>query len=309
MKNIQPKRPAFLFLFLLLLAGISACPMPDRSEHRETVENENVENENENVENENVAPIIEEDPNRNPTDAPFDVATIPDNAQRTESGLASRALRSGTGADHPTEAATVTVHYSGWTIDGENFDSSYSRNEPASFPLNRVISGWTEGLQLMVVGEKRRFWIPEELAYRGERPPLGMLVFDVELLEIQEPAPPPPAPSDVAAIPSTAEVTTSGLASRVITPGSGSEHPAETSTVSVHYSGWTTDGELFDSSVVRGTPTSFPLNRVIPGWTEGLQLMVVGETRRFWIPEELAYRGERPPLGMLIFDVQLLSIE
>jgi FKBP-type peptidyl-prolyl cis-trans isomerase len=76
----------------------------------------------------------------------------------------------------------------------------------------------------------------------------------------------------------------------------------------VHYSGWTTDGQMFDSSVTRGEPAEFPLSGVIPGWTEGVQLMVVGEKRRFWIPEALAYRGQRPPLGMLVFDVELLAI-
>jgi peptidylprolyl isomerase len=80
--------------------------------------------------------------------------------------------------------------------------------------------------------------------------------------------------------------------------------------VTVHYSGWTTDGKLFDSSVARGEPTTFPLNRVIPGWTEGLQLMVVGERRRFWIPEKLAYKGAAgAPKGMLVFDVELISFE
>jgi len=80
----------------------------------------------------------------------------------------------------------------------------------------------------------------------------------------------------------------------------------------VHYTGWTTGGKMFDSSVVRGAPTSFPLNRVIKGWTEGVQLMVVGEKRRFWIPADLAY-GNNPspgyPSGMLVFDIELLKIE
>ena len=87
--------------------------------------------------------------------------------------------------------------------------------------------------------------------------------------------------------------------------------PSPQHTVTVHYSGWTTDGKLFDSSVERGSPASFPLNGVIAGWTEGLQLMVEGETRRFWIPAKLAY-GENPPpgapAGMLVFDVELLAI-
>ena len=118
-----------------------------------------------------------------------------------------------------------------------------------------------------------------------------------------------PAPPDVAAPPKDAERTTSGLASKVLRPGTGSRHPTSTDTVEVHYTGWTTDGKMFDSSVARGRTAKFPLMRVIPGWTEGLQLMVVGEKRRFWIPENLAYGG-RPgmPAGMLVFDVELLDI-
>lgn len=118
-----------------------------------------------------------------------------------------------------------------------------------------------------------------------------------------------PAPSDVAAPPADAERTASGLASKVIQPGAGSSHPGPRSTVTVHYTGWHTDGRMFDSSVARGAPASFPLDRVIRGWTEGVQLMVAGEKRRFWIPEDLAYGG-RPgfPAGMLVFDVELLSI-
>ena len=116
-------------------------------------------------------------------------------------------------------------------------------------------------------------------------------------------------PPDVAAPPADAVSTRSGLASKVIAPGSGTVHPTSTSRVTVHYSGWTTDGRLFDSSVTRGEPVTFPLNKVIRGWTEGVQLMVVGETRRFWIPEDLAYQGQQPPFGMLVFDVQLLQIQ
>ncbi len=118
-----------------------------------------------------------------------------------------------------------------------------------------------------------------------------------------------PAPSDVAAPPADAETTASGLASRVIIEGSGATHPAASDTVLVHYTGWTTDGTMFDSSVARGEPAEFPLSGVIAGWTEGLQLMVVGETRRLWIPEELAYGGRAgAPAGMLVFDVQLIAI-
>ena len=100
-----------------------------------------------------------------------------------------------------------------------------------------------------------------------------------------------------------------GLASKVLEAGSGSTHPTATSNVTVHYTGWTTDGRMFDSSVTRGQPSTFPLNGVIRGWTEGVQLMVVGEKRRFWIPEELAYGGRRDPRGMLVFDVELIAIQ
>ncbi len=117
-----------------------------------------------------------------------------------------------------------------------------------------------------------------------------------------------PPPPDVAAPPADAEKTSSGLASKVIKPGTGKVHPTKTDSVTVHYTGWTTDGKMFDSSVARGEPATFPLNRVIAGWTEGVQLMVVGEKRRLWIPEALAYKG-RDPKGMLVFDVELLKIQ
>ena len=120
---------------------------------------------------------------------------------------------------------------------------------------------------------------------------------------------PIPAPADVKAPPSDAKKTSSGLAYKVIKQSTGTKRPSVTSSVTVHYTGWTTDGKMFDSSVANGQPATFPLNRVIAGWTEGVQLMVEGQTMRFWIPENLAYRGQRPPYGMLVFDVELLRIE
>ncbi|HXI56973.1 MAG TPA: FKBP-type peptidyl-prolyl cis-trans isomerase, partial [Polyangia bacterium] len=140
--------------------------------------------------------------------------------------------------------------------------------------------------------------------------PSGMLVFDVELLGIMRA---PKAPEDVAAAPKTAKKTKSGLAYKVLKKGTGKDKPTADSTVTVHYSGWTTDGKMFDSSVVRGEPAEFPLNGVIKGWTEGVQLMTVGEKTRFWIPGNLAY-GDTPsrpgaPAGTLVFDIELLSIK
>jgi peptidylprolyl isomerase len=245
--------------------------------------------------------------------APSDVATPPADAKKTASGLASKVLTAGKGTVHPKDVDQVKVHYTGWTSDGKMFDSSVARGEPTSFGVTQVIAGWTEALKLMVVGEKRRLWIPAKIAY-GEtaRPgyPAGQLTFEVELLEIVSP---PETPKDVAAPPADAKKTTSGLAYKVLKKGTGKDHPTATSRVSVHYSGWTKDGKMFDSSVTRGEPTSFGLNQVIPGWTEGVQLMVVGEKTRFWIPGKMAYGDEpkRPgaPSGQLTFDVELLAIQ
>jgi len=167
----------------------------------------------------------------------------------------------------------------------------------------------------MVEGETRRLWIPEKLAF-GENPPegapKGIICMEVEAISVKQAPKPPEVPADVAAAPADAEKTASGLASKVIQKGTGTKKPKATDTVEVHYSGWTLDGKMFDSSVARGETTSFPLNGVIKGWTEGLQLMVEGEKRRFWIPADLAY-GENPgggrPGGMLCFDVELVSIK
>ncbi len=241
-----------------------------------------------------------------PVPAPPDVAAPPADAVKTASGLATKVITPGTGAKKPAATDQVTVHYTGWTTNGVMFDSSYARGRASTFVLNRVIPGWSETVQLMVVGEKRRAWIPEELAYKGRTDrPQGMLVFDVELMAMTEM---PVAPPDVAKPPADAEKTRSGLASKVLQPGTGTKRPGKFSQVTVHYSGWTTDGKMFDSSVVRGTPATFPLDQVIEGWTEGVQLMVVGEKRRFWIPENIAYKGQDPK-GMLVFDVELIDIK
>ena len=237
--------------------------------------------------------------------APPDVAAPPADATKTASGLATKVIKPGTGKEHPTKEDLVTVDYTGWTTDGKMFDSSVARGKPSTFGVARVIPGFSEGIQLMVPGETRRLWIPEPLAYKGqEGRPKGMLVFDVQLVEM-----PNRAPTDVKAAPADAKKTASGLAYKVIKAGTGARHPKASDKVTVHYTGWTTDGKMFDSSVVRGEPTSFPLDGVIPGWTEGVQLMVVGEKTRFWIPEKLAYKGQSPPFGLLVFDVELLKIE
>jgi len=236
--------------------------------------------------------------------APSDVAAPPADAAKTPSGLATKVLTNGSGKDHPSKDDVVTINYTGWKTDGSMFDSSLATGKPATFGVSRVIAGFSEGLQLMVAGEKRRMWIPESLAYKGLREPKGMLVFDVELIDI-----PSHPPADVKAPPADAKKTASGLAYKVLKEGVGGRHPRATGSVTVNYTGWTTDGKMFDSSVVHGAPATFGVDQVIPGWTEGLQLMYEGEKARFWIPENLAYKGKQAPYGMLVFDVELISIQ
>jgi peptidylprolyl isomerase len=241
---------------------------------------------------------------------PSDLASPPADAVKSASGLISKVITPGTGA-RPAVNDMVTVHYTGWVqSDGRMFDSSRARGTPSMFPLDRVFAGWRECVQLMSVGETRRCWVPEELAYKGQAGrPTGTVVFDIELIDTR--SNPTIAPSDVKAPPADAQKTASGLAYKVLRSGTGARRPSSFSRVTVHYTGWTAlDGKMFDSSVLRGTPTTFELDGVIPGWTEGVQLMVEGERTRFWIPESLAYKGERgQPRGMLVFDIDLIRIE
>ena len=251
----------------------------------------------------------------NPPPTPDDVASPPENAQRSTSGLASVVLEAPPENAPPDPHDRVQFHYTGWTQSGRQFDSSLSRRTPAAANLFQVRpQGLREALSLMSVGEKRRFWIPAALAFEGSTAngqPSGQLTYDIEMIRIVRLRPPPPVPPDVKQPPPNAKRTPSGLAYRVLKPGTGKVHPQATSTVEVAYAGWTTDGELFDSSTLRGRDAVFRLDRVIKGWTEGVQLMTEGEKTRFWVPADLAY-GATPnksaPSGMLVFDIELVKI-
>jgi len=244
-----------------------------------------------------------------PPPVPSDVAAPPADAQKLPSGLSTKVVTEGNGTDKPSATDVVTVHYTGWTTDGKMVDSSFTRGMPSMFPLNRSLLGWRECVQLMTVGETRRCWLPQNLAYNGQAGrPTGTIVFDIQLLDTRTaPTVPPP---DVKGPPPDAKRTASGLAYKVLKPGTGTRRPSPFSRVVVHYTGWTTDGKMFDSSVARGQPATLGLDQVIRGWTEGMQLMVEGERTRFWIPENLAYKGEAgSPKGMLVFDVDLIAVK
>ncbi len=229
-------------------------------------------------------------------------------AERSKSGLAWVVLDRGPEGPSPVDSARVTVHYTAWTMDGVIADSTLERGGPATFSLRGAPTGWREGLPMMRVGDRFKFWIPPELAYENAPgQPQGMIVLEVALLDFANPR---PVPVDVAGIPEGAQVTASGLAWRALGRGDGTYgNPWETATVTVNYAGWTTDGEQFDSSWDRGTPATFGLDQVIDGWTEALQLMQPGDTFRFWVPGNLAYEGRAGPQGMLVFDIELLAYE
>lgn len=255
---------------------------------------------------------------------------LADNAQRegvktTPSGLQYMVLSEGPADGYAPKAEDIVdVHYVGTLTDGMEFDSSIKRGAAARFPLNQVIPGWTEGVQLMSEGDKFRFFIPPELGYGAAGTPGGpigpneALVFDVELIKVSSPERNLAAARkflDENGRKAGVRTTASGLEYQVLAEGpAGGKSPTDANKVSVHYEGRLIDGAVFDSSYERGEPIEFPLASVIPGWTEGVQLMSEGDKFRFFIPPGLGY-GERGtpggPIGpneALIFDVELLKV-
>ena len=240
---------------------------------------------------------------------PADLNTPPADAVRSQDGLVSKVLAPSSNPEKPAPTDVVTVNYTGWSSDGSMFDSSVARGKPSMFPLDKSMPGFRECVGLMSLGERRRCWIPEALAYKGATGrPKGTVVFDIELVDTR----PSPliAPTDVKEPPADAHREADGLAYKVLRPGTGARHPNAFDRVTVHYTGWTTDGKMFDSSVARGMPATLSLQDVVKGWTEGVPLMVEGERARFWIPQNLAYNGQAgQPRGMLVFDIELIRIE
>ena len=244
-----------------------------------------------------------------PDELPASEVAVPNDGEKSPSGLVSKLIRKGTSSEKAEPTDVVTVHYTGWSSEGHLFDSSVVRGPASTFPLDKVMPGWRECVQLMTIGEKRRCWIPESLAYKGQAGrPKGTVMFDIELIDRR--GNPLIAPPDVKAAPEDAKRTPTGLAYKVLRPGRGVRNPSRFGRVTVHYTGWTTDGRMFDSSVTKGQPATFRLDDVIKGWTEGVPMMVEGERTRFWVPENLAYGGKGDgPRGMLVFDIELVRIE
>lgn len=241
-----------------------------------------------------------------PPPTPTDLTAPASDAVKSATGLATKQLAAGTGTAKPTDADYVKIRFAMWTSDGKLVDFITPQNV-AIVAVPKLMPGVREAMVNMVEGERVRAWIPESLGtVRGE-PKGGLVIADLELVSI---VPTPKTPEDLAAPPADATRTRSGLAYKVLRPGTGTKHPRSNGYVRVHYTGWTTDGKMFDSSVLRGNPAEFGLDGVIAGWREGLQLMTEGEVTRFWIPSKLAYGREAgKPQGTLVFDIELIDVE
>jgi peptidylprolyl isomerase len=241
---------------------------------------------------------------------PANLEAPPEDALRLDSGIAWVGLAKGEpDQEPPGEDSTILVRYSSWTTDGVLLDSTLHRGEPRTFTMNLVIEGFRETFATMVPGDRRLVWIPSELTkLDDQRVHDGTVVFDLELLASMSP---PQTPVDVGLVPDDAERSLTGLAWRVLKPGTGDVHPGPGDTVEVLYAGWTRDGKIFDSSYAHAQPGRFALDATQPfGWNETLFGMVSGEKRLVWIPEDLAFAGQKNrPQGMLIFEIELLSIE
>jgi FKBP-type peptidyl-prolyl cis-trans isomerase len=238
------------------------------------------------------------------TEPPADAVKTP--ARKDPSHvLVSKTIVPGAGDTHPGPTNIVSVHYTAWDAAGTTIDDSRSRGTPAMWMPNRLMEGLSQGIQLMVVGEKRRLWIPKDMCHEWAT---GTLVYDLELLAIAPP-PPWPGPGEVGTPPGDATRTSSGLAFKVLKPGTGAEHPKPASTVTIRYTEWTTSGTtIYDDTAALDQPLSVAVDLVMPGLSEALQRMVVGEKTRYWVPADLAYAAPMPRAALL-FDVELLGIQ
>lgn len=247
----------------------------------------------------------------------------------TESGLQYMALEEG-GAEglSPTSTDLVVFNFAMATSDGVEFDSSRARGAAPQVRVGELgmeVPGLAEGLQMMSEGDHYRFFIPPDLAYGdrvGPDAPFGpndVLIFDVELIKVQNPQRNLELANKFLAENAKKDgvkTTPSGLQYQVITEGpADGKSPAASDTVKVHYQGTLINGTEFDSSYARGEPVEFPLDHVIPGWTEGVQLMSEGDKFRFFIPPALGYGEHGGPGGSigpneaLIFEVELLAVK
>jgi len=253
-------------------------------------------------------------------------------AERDPSGVYYIIEKPG-GAAKPTAQDQITAHYHGTLLDGTVFDSSVERGDPIVFPLGGVIKGWQIGIPKFGKGGKGKLIIPSSLAYgpraQGKIPANSCLIFDVEVVDFLSKEDQEKKNKEMQAAQVQkdddiikkyiadnglkAQKDESGLYYIVEKPGA-EPFPKAENTVTVHYHGTLLDGTVFDSSVERGEPAVFPLNRVVPGWQIGIPKFGKGGKGRIILPSGLAYgaRGAGPKIGpntCLIFDVEVIDVK
>jgi peptidylprolyl isomerase len=249
---------------------------------------------------------------------PTDVVAPPADAEHEPNGVARKILAHGTGTEHPPKESYVDLRYAGWERNGRQFEGTPANGVTGRYGIEDLAPGLAAEVQQMVVGDKRRIWLPAALAY-GKREnfvnaPKGDMTFEVELVGI---IPYPAVPADVKAPPKDAKTTKSGLAYVVLKKGAGKRHVSPNGHARVIYSAWTPEGRLFQTSLAGGDDMRVKIDKLPAGWKEAMLLMVEGDKWRLWLPGKLAF-GELapgqeplpfgPPPGPVVFDVELLKI-
>jgi len=241
---------------------------------------------------------------------PSTVLTPSSNAEKTASGLVHEPLRPPTGSERAAPHERVRVAFTGFDASGRAIDSSKGRGAYAELSASEGFPGFREALQLLREGEKRRFFIPEELAYKHYPGAIrGDLIYEIELIGIVSMPAPPPLPDDLDKPP---RASRDGFASRVLREGTGTARPrGESSGVDVHYTCWSSAGEQLFSTVPQGAPFRGELNKLelMPGMALAVRSMVVGERRRLWLPAKLTtHNSSLARAQPMVCDLELLSL-
>jgi len=245
---------------------------------------------------------------------PADVAAPPANARKTKSGLSLKVIEPGTGNRHPQRNDCVRLRYTAWSRDGQLAGRSSNQAEGEYQCLRQMSPGFAEAVASMVVDERARIWIPQALAFPPnpkQDPPAKQadLTFEIVILSLIAA---PPTPKALRRPPSSALKLPSGVALQTLKKGRDSSSPTDSGHVKAHLSCWSTDGTLFESTVMAGQPVVFGMREIPPGLREGLQRMHPAEKARLWVPAALAY-GDKPlrrgqPAGSLVYELELLEV-
>lgn len=235
----------------------------------------------------------------------------PKDAPISTSGIVSVILNKGTGTIRPKLKDRVKVHYAGWAADGRLFDSSENSGAPPILAVDGVIKGWTEVLQTMVEGEKRRIWIPANLAFGTKgRPgrPGGNLIYDIELISIEMNPGIPEPPKDLIKAPADAVLEKSGAAWKTVGAGQGTPVPVEAQRIRIHYTIWLANGDLFHTTRVKAEAAILDVASLSPVLKDAFKEMRQGEKRLIWLPAGKVAAGAfqpKLPQGQSVMEVVL----